>query len=399
MVRDEPLAGVTHQTTTVDVRRYLPLLAACALHAGAFGVLGHIAASSVPLAPVAVRPDTAELDLDPAEALVALPEPPAAPLANDPPGVRAVRERESRADRVAAKSSASSPGLSAKSVESEPAPPTSPEPTATAWSFSPAGTAIDVHAAITPDLVTPASPTSRAPTASTTGGVAEGLAARDVELGLGRGGPILTAVENATRTSDDMVEGSATFDVAVYTDGAVVAQLINASGTADAWSRVADSIGRSVDARRVRLPAGRRGWRVVVHVDVANKLTDGRDVRTLHGLRASIAPSALSDQIEGKPGSRGSSTAPGGPDDVEGGPPPVGGVLGRGPANGGGAVVQGLAARVLPTPTISVSGKICSASLTVTPLGIGLSGGCSVENIGMPVARVVSGKIVSESAL
>ncbi len=138
-----------------------------------------------------------------------------------------------------------------------------------------------------------------------------------------------------------------------------------------------------------------------MHVEAQTKLADGRDVRTLHGLRASVTPSALQDQIEGKPGSRGSSTAPGGPDhtDAEGGPPPVGGYVGRGPSNGGGAALQGLAARVMPTPTVSISGKVCSASLAITPMGVGFSGGCSVENIGTPAQRVVSGRIVSESAL
>ncbi len=77
----------------------------------------------------------------------------------------------------------------------------------------------------------------------------------------------------------------------------------------------------------------------------------------------------------------------------------MGGYVGRGPSNAGGAALQGIAARVVPTPTLSISGKVCSASLTVTPLGVGLGGGCSLENIGTAATRVVSGRIVSESAL
>ena len=61
--------------------------------------------------------------------------------------------------------------------------------------------------------------------------------------------------------------------------------------------------------------------------------------------------------------------------------------------------MQGLAQRILPTPTVSVSGKICSASLSATPFGLGLGGGCSLENIGTHAMRVVSGRILSEGAL
>ncbi len=213
---------------------------------------------------------------------------------------------------------------------------------------------------------------------------------------------MLTAVEEATRGSDDPVDGDATFGVSVFSDGAVVAQLLGASSNSASWSRVADAVGHALDPRRMRLPPGGRGWRVVVHVEAQTKLADGRDVRSLHGLKASVKPSALQDQIEGKPGARGSSTGPGGPDHVGGDPadaPPVGGFVGRGPTNGGAGALTGIATRVLPTPTLSVSGKVCSASLAITPLGVGLSGGCSVENIGMPAQRVVSGRIVSESAL
>jgi hypothetical protein len=55
--------------------------------------------------------------------------------------------------------------------------------------------------------------------------------------------------------------------------------------------------------------------------------------------------------------------------------------------------------RVLPTPTIAMSGKVCSAAFTVTPIGIGLGGGCSFENIGAGTTRIVSGKIMSEGSL
>jgi hypothetical protein len=54
---------------------------------------------------------------------------------------------------------------------------------------------------------------------------------------------------------------------------------------------------------------------------------------------------------------------------------------------------------VLPTPTLSVNGTICTATIAVTPVGIGIAGGCSFENIGTGERRVVAGRIVSEGGL
>jgi hypothetical protein len=381
----------------VDLRPFLPLAAASAIHLAMLAIVG--STRPLPPRPLLTTPPSVEVELAPEEPDVArLDE----PFPSGASSSASMPTREARLDRASAKV-ASPSALSDKAGPSQAEDlPTSPDPASSSWSFSPTTATMDLRGAITPDLVAPARAPSQLPSGvSTTGGLAEGLAARDVELGLGRGGPVLAAAEEATRMSDDPVDGNATFGVSVFSDGAVVAQLLNASGHSASWSRVADALAHSFDARRMRLPAGGRGWRVVVHVEAATKLADGRDVRSLHGLRASVAPSALQDQIEGKPGSRGSSTAPGGPDhtDAEGGPPPVGGFVGRGPVNGGGAALQGIAARVLPTPTVSVSGKVCSASLAITPMGVGLSGGCSVENIGTPAQRVVSGRIVSESAL
>jgi hypothetical protein len=273
------------------------------------------------------------------------------------------------------------------------------------WSFSPSADRIDLRVT-TPQMLAPAplDPAAADPgdgtkpaAASATGGLAEGLAAHDVEVGMGRGGPVLAAAETAARSSDAPLDGGATFDVAVRPDS-VVAHVVSADHDAAGWGRVAESLGRSLDPKRVRLPSGGRGWHVVVRVDAVVRLADGRDVRTLHGARASVTPSVLQQQAEAKPGSQWAPPPPPGPDvgqDV----PPQGGALGRGPQHPGAGALQGLAARILPTPTLSVSGKICSASLSANPLGLGLGGGCSLENIGSHPTRVVSGHILSEGSL
>lgn len=281
-----------------------------------------------------------------------------------------------------------------------------PEPRAGDWSFSPFEFRVDTRAALSPDIVARSGPRgteSPAPRRrSTTGGVSEALAEHDVAIGMGRGGAVLVAAEDAARSSEAPLAGTATFEVAVRSDGHVDAHVVDADGETEGWERVAASLTSRVNPRRVRIPEGARGWRVVVLVDARVQLADGRDVRTLHGLRGLLEPSALSKAMAGKGDDRGSSTGPGGPNHVDGSPtdaPPLGGALGRGPTNAGIGVATGLATRVLPTPTASVSGKVCSAALSVTPLGIGLAGGCSLENIGAGTSRVVSGRIVDEGAM
>ena len=379
----------------VEIRRLLALGVACGVH----GVLllGVDAVRAHPSAPA--EPPTAVSEITLEEL---------APETTPIPAAAADRTEEGAGPVQASAAAAKTTPRAASTTSTEGTPmaiaPPTPGPD-DGWSFSPSATRIELRGAVTPDMLAPAhDPPARDPrdgtkpaTASATGGLAEGLAAHDVEVGMGRGGPVLAAAETAAGSSDAPVEGGATFDVAVRPDS-VVARVVSADHDAAGWARVADSLGRSLDPKRVRLPSGGRGWHVVVRVDAAMRLADGRDVRTLHGVKAAVTPSVLQQQIEGKPGGQWAPPPAPGPD-VGQEVPPQGGALGRGPQHPGGGALQGLAARILPTPTLSVSGKICSASLSATPMGIGLGGGCSVENIGTHPTRVVSGHILSEGSL
>jgi len=234
--------------------------------------------------------------------------------------------------------------------------------------------------------------------------VVEALDAHDVSVGLGRGGPVLALAEDAARGPDAPVRGSATFDIAVREGGALETRVVDATGDGEAWRKVAATL-KHIDPSRLRFAPGAHGWHVVVRVEAKVLLPDGRDPEKLHGFRPALRPSAVANAIAGKAEARGSSAAPGGPDHVGGGPsepPPVGGALGpRVPSatSVAGGVIQGLIARVLPTPTLEMEGKVCSVALTITPLGVGLGGGCSFENVGAHATRVVSGRIVSEGRL
>lgn len=88
------------------------------------------------------------------------------------------------------------------------------------------------------------------------GGLVEGLNARDVSIGLGRGGPFLTALEGALAGDDAPFEGSATFDMGVDTSGRVSVVLIDASVASAGWLRVADAARSVIDPKRIRIPPG-----------------------------------------------------------------------------------------------------------------------------------------------
>ncbi len=385
----------------MDARTLAGLALACAAHAGLLAAVR--ASPSAPRVTTSVQTGPSELDVDPGE-------PPAAPLPppSKDPAQAAARDSASTAKAkvlVAARVAPASPVAPAVEAPGLPAgPPVDAAPTA--WSFSPFARSIDLGTVVTPDMVAPRSGTSArdgggSRAASATGGLSEGLAERDVELGMGRGGAIVTALEEATRIGDAPSFGGATFDVEVRPEG-ITARVERADSDEAAWTRVAAAIAGTVDPRRVRLPPGACGWHVVVRIDSKVQLTDGRDVRTLHGLRAVVTAGQLADALEGKPAAGASSTTPGGPDHIDprpSDPPPVGGELGkRGPTNPLDAV-QALAARVLPVPALTVNGKVCSATLALTPMGISVGGLCSPENIGMPEHRIVSGKIIREGSL
>jgi hypothetical protein len=385
----------------VASRSVLTLAAATTAHAGAFVLLVTMHPAPPPPAP---GPGSTQIDLDLSTPEPSPPDAPssvsAASTSLSPP------DQQARFGGLAAKIDPGSAFAERSLVPPLETSPPSPETASSAWTFSPfAASPIDMRAAVTPDMVGPPRPPDHAeqpPGASTTGGLSEGLSQHDLELGLGHGGAVLSAAEQAARSADAPIDGSATFEVVVHSDGTVVARVTRAQGPVSDWARVADAIGRTVDPRRMHLPAG-RGWRVVVHVDAKVRLPDGRDVKSLHGPRAGVSESVLQHALEQKPGSGGWAEGPDGKTGVgDENTAPMGGEIGHGHAaqgNAGGAAAQGLAQRILPTPHVSVSGKVCSATIGITPAGLSLSGGCSPENIGGHGTRIVSGHIVSEGAL
>jgi hypothetical protein len=185
--------------------------------------------------------------------------------------------------------------------------------------------------------------------------MAEGLDAADVARGLGRGGLMRSAVENAVRTSSVM--GIATFSIRVESSGMVSVALTNASADTPAWARLSEAIKNDVASRRseLRLPPGAKGLDVVVRAEAREQFPDGR------------SPKSLGNRVEGTPGS-----------------------------------IKETKERIdikLPSVTFAHVDKVCAAGLHVGLDGVGIGGGCSPENAGTVPVRIVTTRIEREMRL
>jgi hypothetical protein len=190
---------------------------------------------------------------------------------------------------------------------------------------------------------------------STVGGLSQALTARDVELGLGQGGQVLSAFEARARTMDIAVQGWAVFDVGIDSSGRVSVAVTDASTARDAWERLARTAVADVDVKRIRIPRGARGWRIAVRIEAKEQYPDGGRPKDMgvHTKTTQLKESKTSMVVESLPG-------------VE------------------------LAAR----------GKVCSVGVSLQlPFPPMIAGGCNPENAGVREIRVVSGRIVDEGPL
>ena len=329
-------------------RRWIPSAAVAALvHAALFVASGRIRAPQEASPPIAEARDEVTIDLA---------EVPRAPVASTsversigPAGAPWGGERgvSAKAAPVAA------PDLEGGEPPAS-EPQVAPAPSDEGWSFNPMQA---------PDVTSPAfvarsvadivrDPGAR-PTPPSAGRLAEALDQRDVELGIGRGGPVLTALEVATRSSD-VPEGWALFDVAIDTAGRMSVAVGDVSGDHAAWTKVASTAAASFDPARMRVPPGSRGWRVVVRVDAKVQYPDGRK------------PKDLGTHFEATPGKLSSTS---------------------------------MVMEKTPGFSVATQGKVCGIGLSMhLPVPM-IAGGCDPENAGMPAVRIVSGHIVSEGRL
>ena len=186
------------------------------------------------------------------------------------------------------------------------------------------------------------------------GGLREALDGRDAAAGLGRGGPVLSALESASRSLDVPIEGSATFDVAIDTSGHVSVSLTEVAKDFEAWSRVARAASTTIDPKRMAIPQGARGWHVAVHVDAGMQYPDG------------TRPGQLGTRAEGPPGQVSKSS---------------------------------MVRQKAPALRLSARRSMCGDTVPVGPPLPGVNCAFSTENAGMPGVRIVTGHIVNEGQL
>jgi hypothetical protein len=104
----------------------------------------------------------------------------------------------------------------------------------------------------------------------------DGLDAHDRSLGLGTGGPLISAAHEAASPSIAPDVGSATFDVESDAMGRVVAaRVVSASAEASAWNDVAQELVRLMSAKTLRVLRDSRGTRTRLRIVAQRTLPSG----------------------------------------------------------------------------------------------------------------------------
>ncbi len=340
------------------VRGWIQFTAAALLvHAGLFAAMAELEPkAAVRTEPVAQPVGEVALDVLPDESTTPRSPEPVQPNGRLPP-LATTKEAARKTGGAAAEGAIATRETGASGFDpASPGPEASPPPAGSgegAWTFSPSRpsdvTAPGSMARAVGEIAREATP----PPTLDVGGLRTALDSHDVSLGLGRGGPVLSALEAASRSMDVPIEGVATFDVAIDRSGHVSVALSDASTSYEAWSKVAAAAGAAVDVTKVRIPPGARGWRVAVRIDAHVQNPDGS------------RPKDLGSHAE---------------------------------AHGFELSKDSIVMKQVPGFSIATSGKVCGIGLSVQ-LGLpSITGGCN-PGAPMPALRVVSGQIVGEGAL
>jgi hypothetical protein len=223
----------------------------------------------------------------------------------------------------------------------------------------------------------PRAPVVRAPPASTTGGLQEGLEARDLELGIGPAGRVTSALYQAAHSDAAPVVGVARFNVTVMRSGVVEISLGSASDAG--WRAVAERAAEELRRSPPRIPPPRDGYRLTLKITAEEVMPNGIRRKDLHGPRLEAAPPRLRSlkeeqkELELKNPTLGAgSPAP----EIRGAP----------------IIAE------LPGIYLTERGKVCGYRLGVTPLGPMFQGGCDLVNVGAKLQRIVRTEVEKQSA-
>lgn len=120
-------------------------------------------------------------------------------------------------------------------------------------------------------------PSGRPRPASSTGGLQEALDAHDRRIGLGFGGPVVSAVHAAASSLHNAPQtGTATFEAIIDRHGrAQSVVIVSANGDMAGWQNVAQHVLRILRGGAVRIPPGARGLAVTLRVVARYQLPSG----------------------------------------------------------------------------------------------------------------------------
>jgi hypothetical protein len=336
--------------------------------------------------------------LDALEIDVSEPPPAASPRAESERAATSAPALERAREREAAR--ATTPSTEALLVEPHGEPPPSPVASASpfelerpidlglapdGWQQALLGAPPDRAAAAPRDR---RAPLVRAPTASKTGGLQEGLEARDQELGLSPAGRVASALYQAAHGEAAPVTGVARFNVTLYRSGAVEVSLADAKD--QPWREVAERAAIELRRAPPKIPPQRDGYRLTLKLTAEEVLPSGTKRGQLEPSRFEArAPRFRSTDASLKELERLNPTAGVGPETEN--------------------LKERRAITELPGLHRTMRGKVCSSRVGVAPLGpkdgkrvpvasLDFQGECDPVNAGAKFQRLVRTQVEAEAA-
>lgn len=119
--------------------------------------------------------------------------------------------------------------------------------------------------------------------------LAAAAASKDTEIGLGAGGPVVSAAHDVSIGSDAPDTGTATVDVETDATGMVTEVHLVESSDALAWKKVAGKLHKRLATTRLTVPKGAAGVTVRVKISAALKLPSG----AAPGQPVTVAPKGI----------------------------------------------------------------------------------------------------------
>ncbi|MGC4090921.1 MAG: hypothetical protein QM756_24220 [Polyangiaceae bacterium] len=215
----------------------------------------------------------------------------------------------------------------------------------------------------------------RVPTASTTGGLLEGLEAHDRKVGLSPSGRVRSALLQAAHSEQAPQLGVAHFRVTVLQDGSVEVTLKSFSDGREGWESVAKLAAEHLRKKPPRIPEPRQGTHVDIEIKAESVYPNGGKFADMHGPRLEAAAPEFKSRKE----SEKEATE-------------------QNPVAGAAPIFEGMPQiKQLPGVYVAGKGKICSYRLGITPLGPVLTGGCDPSNIGAKPMRMVHSRVEDET--